>query len=68
MNDTSELMFRNEAAAYLRRPEETLKHWAYKKVGPPFARIGSRVMYRKSDLDAYVQAQFDAEEKKRATA
>lgn len=59
-NEAPELMFRSEAAAYLRRSEETLKYWAHRHTGPPCARIGARVMYRKADLDRFLDEQFAA--------
>lgn len=55
---TSDLRTRREAAAYLRVPENTLKHWARMRKGPQFARIGLRVYYRQSELDAWLDAQF----------
>jgi hypothetical protein len=35
----------------------TLRQWRWQKKGPPFMRIGKRVLYRRSDLAAHVEAQ-----------
>jgi len=36
---------RVEAAAYLRRSVPTLKRWAAHGLGPPWRKIGGRVLY-----------------------
>ncbi|WP_027019965.1 helix-turn-helix transcriptional regulator [Corynebacterium sputi] len=42
-------------------PEGTLRYWRSRDEGPPSFRIGARrVMYRRSDLEAWMQAQYDA--------
>jgi excisionase family DNA binding protein len=51
------LLHREEAAEYLRTPVATLAQWAYRGVGPEFFRTGRRVLYRKSDLDRWLDAQ-----------
>lgn len=48
-----------EAAAYLKKPLETMRWMRKQRTGPLSARIGSRVMYRRGDLDAFVQKAFD---------
>lgn len=46
-------------------PVETLRWWRKRNQGegPPSARLGRRVVYRQSDVDAWVQAQFDNDAK-----
>lgn len=52
-----ELMDRSEAAKYLGLSEQTLASWACTgRHSLPFVRLGRRVKYRKSDLDAYLSA------------
>jgi excisionase family DNA binding protein len=48
-----------ETAAWLRLPVATLRHYrAIGEGGPKSAKIGRRVMYRKSDVEAYINAAF----------
>jgi predicted DNA-binding transcriptional regulator AlpA len=39
----------------------TLAGWRYKGVGPPSARVGKRVLYRRSGILAWLEKQFAAE-------
>jgi len=50
------LMTRVEAARYLRIKPQTLALWACTgRYCLPYVRIGRRAMYRKSDLDAFLE-------------
>ncbi len=52
------LLNRPEAAAYLNISPNTLAVWATQTpMKIPMVKIGSRVMYRQSDLDAYIDQQ-----------
>ena len=42
------------AAAYLNVSTQWLENRRQDGLGPPFAKLGRRIIYRKSDLDAYV--------------
>lgn len=33
--------------------ERTLQRWRWKKKGPPYLKIGGRVVYRLSDIEAW---------------
>lgn len=44
-------------AAYLGVAERTLEDWRYRKVGPPFARVGGRVRYQKDRVDRWLAGQ-----------
>ncbi|MFD5218060.1 helix-turn-helix transcriptional regulator [Streptomyces tendae] len=57
----SRLLTLPEAAAQLRRPVNTLRHWRYVGTGPASFRMGRRVMYREEDVAAWVEAQRQAE-------
>lgn len=61
--DTSQfqLLTVEEAAEALRTPVSTLRYWRHMKKGPRAARIGGRIMYRQTDLEAWLEAQFDQE-------
>jgi hypothetical protein len=50
-----------EAAAFLRRCKHTLAIWRVHGTGPRFVKIGSKVAYRRQDLEAFIEgAQFDS--------
>ena len=47
-----------EAAAYLGPVAvRTLQDWRTRGVGPPYSKLGKRVAYAVTDLDAYLAAQ-----------
>jgi predicted DNA-binding transcriptional regulator AlpA len=37
---------------------DTLRHWRHQQTGPKSARLGKRIVYRKADVIAWVDAQF----------
>lgn len=43
-----------EAAAYFRCSKACMDVWRSRRKGPVYTKIGGRVFYRKSDLDAYI--------------
>jgi hypothetical protein len=45
-----------EASAYLRVAKQTLARWRCYGTGPPFVRIGGRIFYDSTDLDAFIDA------------
>ena len=52
------LLSRNEAAVYLRMRPQTLACWAStKRYGLAYIKIGSRVFYRRSVLDTFLERQ-----------
>ena len=48
-----------ELAAELGMPLQTVRHWRLNGYGPRAARIGRRVLYRRADVQAGVNAEFD---------
>lgn len=54
-----QLLTIEEAAEFLRTPVATLRFWRHQNKGPKAARIGSRIFYRKTDLDQFINEQFD---------
>ena len=53
----SKRLTRNEAAAHLGVNPQTLANWAHTgKVKIPFHKVGRKVIYFKSDLDAYLDS------------
>lgn len=56
MAGENELLPPTAAAKYLGGiPVDTLRWWRFKRRGPIFCYIGRRVMYRRSDLDAFIK-------------
>jgi hypothetical protein len=50
------LVRESEAAEFLRLKPSTLRQWRYKRTGPAFEKIGSRVVYRFSELLRYLDS------------
>ncbi len=46
-----------EAADLLRAPVATLRYWRHLGTGPRRFRLRRRVLYRRDDLDAWIDAQ-----------
>jgi excisionase family DNA binding protein len=53
-SDTKEFLTNKEAAEFLRSSEVTL--WHLRRCGElPFNRIASKILFRRSDLEAYLK-------------
>ena len=52
----SELLTIAEAAELLRAPVATLRYWRHLGTGPRSFRLGRRVLYRRRDLHAWIDA------------
>jgi excisionase family DNA binding protein len=48
-----------EAAELLRAPVATLRYWRHLGAGPTSFRLGRRVLYRRDDLLAWIDARRD---------
>ncbi|WP_433725747.1 helix-turn-helix transcriptional regulator [Actinoplanes sp. CA-051413] len=56
-----QLLTTAQAAALLNTPPGTLRWWRHQGTGPKAFRLGARkVMYRRSDLDAWLDGQYAA--------
>lgn len=55
-----DLLTTQEAAVFLHVPIATLRWWVATDAAPPSARIGKRRMWRKADLEAFVNGKFAA--------
>jgi excisionase family DNA binding protein len=55
-SDQPELLTITEAAELLRAPVATLRYWRHRNIGPCSFRIGRRVLYRRDDLHAWIDA------------
>jgi excisionase family DNA binding protein len=51
-----ELHTQAEVAEIIRVSERTLERWRLTGNGPPFCKLGRRVLYRRGDLDEWVAA------------
>jgi hypothetical protein len=56
----SDLLTLEQFATMVNAPINTVRYWRQNGYGPKFARIGRRVMVRRSDAEVWVEAQFDA--------
>ena len=54
--DEDRLLMSAETARRIRVTPTTLKAWRHRRQGPPFYRYGRRVVYRASEVDAWVRA------------
>jgi DNA-binding transcriptional MerR regulator len=45
-----------EAADLVRAPVATLRYWRHRDIGPRSFRLGRRVLYRREDLSAWIDA------------
>ena len=52
-----ELLTITEVAELLRTPVATLRYWRHLRIGPAIFRIGRRVMYRRTDVEEWINAQ-----------
>lgn len=56
-----DLLTVEEVAARIRRPEATLRYWRHIGQGPRSFKIGSRVMYKAGDVDAWLEELYAAD-------
>lgn len=54
-------MTRAELAVRLRVSKSATEHWAATGVGPRFAKIGGRALYKLTDVEAWEEAQLRGE-------
>lgn len=58
---THQLMTIEEVAEMTRIPVNTLRFYRHKGTGPNFGKLGGRLMARRSDVEAFLDAAFDTE-------
>jgi len=44
-----------KAAQYLGLATQTLANWRFTRQGPPYSKLGRRIVYRLEDLDAFLE-------------
>ncbi|MEB3048999.1 helix-turn-helix domain-containing protein [Mycolicibacter sp. MYC123] len=53
-----ELLEVNEVSKIMHTPAETLKRWRRIGYGPQSAKFGRRVLYRRTDVEAWITDRF----------
>ena len=61
-----DLLFAPEVSKFLRVPEPTLRYWAHRGEGPKSFRMGRRRVWKRSDVAAWLEAQYQAAQKEPA--
>ena len=56
---TADLMTLPETATYLNMTEKALRWLRFSEQAPKAAKIGGRVMWRRRDVDAWLDQQFE---------
>jgi predicted DNA-binding transcriptional regulator AlpA len=56
---SSALLTTAEVAALTRAPESTLRYWRHLGFGPRSFRLGRRVVYMRSDVEAWIAERRD---------
>lgn len=54
----TDLLTITEVSAMTRTPEGTLRYWRHVRTGPHSFKIGRRVMYRRADVEAWLEEQY----------
>ncbi|WP_448624766.1 helix-turn-helix domain-containing protein [Geodermatophilus sp. URMC 64] len=54
-----DLLTIGEAAELLRTPVATLRYWRHVGTGPASSRLGRRVLYRRDDLQSWIDVQHE---------
>lgn len=56
MVNTDPLFDTAETAEYTHHSQRTVIRWRQRRIGPPWIKAGGKVLYRKSDLDAWLDS------------
>jgi hypothetical protein len=57
-----EYMTTEDVGMLLRCSPSTLRAWRYRSFGPPWLRTGpKKVIYRRADVEEWVESQFEAD-------
>ena len=51
-------LLQDEAAHYLRSKPRTLEKWRLEGVGPAYVKVGHRVVYRRADLERWMESRL----------
>ena len=59
--DNADYLTTVEVAGLCRTPSETVRYWRHTGYGPPSFRLGRRVLYRRSDVEAWLDGLYQDE-------
>lgn len=62
-NVESTYMLTAEVAELIRTPVDTLRKWRMNQVGPPAIKVGRKLLYKRSDVVAWLEAQAEEQAK-----
>lgn len=48
-------MTSDEVASFIRVKPETLRYWRHVRQGPPFFKLGRKVLYAREDVERYME-------------
>lgn len=51
----------DEVGGLLRQPTSTIRYWRHNSYGPRSVKIGRRVLYRESDVRAWLASQYESQ-------
>lgn len=57
MNDDDQIITPEQVAELLKVPVGTLYAWRHKGIGPPAARVGRHLRYRRRDVEEWFENQ-----------
>lgn len=60
MDQLQENLLEVEVAQWVRQNQRTLRYWRAQGIGPKWAKLGRRIVYRRSDVQAWIDEQFEA--------
>jgi DNA-binding transcriptional MerR regulator len=60
-NEESEYMTTAEVAELFRTSQNTVRYWRFTGTGPPSAKVGTRVLYRRVDVAAWAEGKWAAD-------
>jgi hypothetical protein len=55
-----DLLVTSEVAVMTRKPEATLRWYRHQGIGPKSGRLGGRVVYRRGDVEMWIEEQLAA--------
>jgi excisionase family DNA binding protein len=56
-----EYLTTDEVATWVRSPAETVRYWHAVGRGPRSVKVGRRRLYRRADVEAWLDAQYDSQ-------
>jgi predicted DNA-binding transcriptional regulator AlpA len=59
--EMDQLMTTEEAGQMCRKPAETMRYYRHTGLGPRSFKLGRRVVYRREDVEAWLQQQYLAQ-------